>query len=119
MAQKKFFDLFPPPNFLTMPAAGISIGEDAIRYIHLKSRNGVVALADFGEEKLPEGSIVDGVPVKTDQIIAALKKLKENHRISFVNIALPEDKAYVFRATVSVPAGANLADSVGFILEEK
>ncbi len=118
MVRKSFFDLFPPPQFLSMPAAGISINEDAIRFLNFKFRNGVVILTDFGEEKLPEGSIESGAPAKKDQIISVLRKLKHGHGITYANVALPEDKAYVFKANVSVPKGANLADSVGFILEE-
>lgn len=115
---RKFFEIFPPPTFLLMPAVGLSISEDAIRYVQFKDSNGSLRLVDFGEEKLPAGSIVEGAPVKTDKIVEALRKLKREHKISFANVALPEDKAYVFKASVSVPKGANITDSVGFILEE-
>lgn len=121
MARKSFFDFFPPPDFLRMPACGISISEDAVRFVRFKrgTKGGhELVLADFGEEKLPEGSIVDGSAAKPDQIIAALKKLKQNHKILFANVALPDEKAYVFKSVISVPKGASISDSVGFILEE-
>lgn len=121
MSRKGFFDFFPPPNFLLMPAVGLSISEDAIRFVRFKrgskGSHGLV-LSDFGEEKIPSGSIVDGAPAKPDQIIAALKKLKQEHKILFANVALPDDKAYVFKSNINVPAGADIADSVAFILEE-
>lgn len=121
MARKSFFDFFPPPDFLRMPACGISISEDAVRFVRFKrgAKGGhELSLSDFGEEKLPEGSIVDGSPAKSDAIISALKKLKQEHKISFANVALPDDKAYVFKSVVAVPKGASVSDSVGFILEE-
>lgn len=101
-----------------MPAAGISLGDDAIRLINLKPRAGTLALADFAEEKLSLGAIAGGEPARKDEIISILKKLKHDYRLSFVNVSLPEDKAYVFRAEIALPRGANIADSVGFILEE-
>lgn len=121
MARKSFFDFFPPPDFLRMPAVGLSISEDAVRFVRFKrdTKGGhELVLADFGEEKLPGGSIVDGGAVKPDAVIAALKKLKQEHKISFANVALPDDKAYVFKSVVAVPKGASVSDSVGFILEE-
>jgi Tfp pilus assembly PilM family ATPase len=121
MARKSFFDFFPPPNFLQMPTVGISISEDAVRFVHFKggAKGGhELVLADFGEEKLPAGSIVDGGPAKPEAIISALRKLKQDHKISFANVALPDDKAYVFKSVISVPKGASISDSVAFILEE-
>ena len=126
MARKSFFDFFPPPNFLSMPACGLSVSEDAVRFIRFKkgghsgahSGGHKSTLSDFGEVKLSAGTIVDGSPAKPEELVSALRKLKQEHKISFANVSLPDDKAYVFKSVINVPKDANIRDAVGFILEE-
>ena len=126
MARKSFFDFFPPPNFLSMPACGLSVSEDAVRFIRFKkgghsgahSGGHKSTLSDFGEVKLSAGTIVDGSPAKPEELVSALRKLKQEHKMSFANVSLPDDKAYVFKSVINVPKDANIRDAVGFILEE-
>lgn len=96
MKRSAFYHFFPPPQFLQMPAVGLDISDAAMRYSELvETRNGMI-LGRFGEEPIPQGIIESGEVKKPEDLRAVFAKLKTDHGLEFVNVSLPEEKAYSF-----------------------
>lgn len=110
--------VFPPPEFLRMPAVGIDISDTAVRHIVFGYKNGQRYVKSFGEEKVPEGAISSGYINKPGEVTKILSAVKEKTGRSFVNASLPEEKAYLFEMQVPKLPDNELYEAVGFRLEE-
>jgi type IV pilus assembly protein PilM len=95
--KKKLFDYFPLPKFLEMPAIGLDISDDAIRFVELIKKDGLVSLGRFGIRPLPPGFVQGGEILNKDEVISILKKLREELNIRFVHASLPEEKDYLYK----------------------
>ncbi len=115
---KSFSDMFPPPRFLEMPAVGIDISEDAIRFVEFARKGTHSELKKYGKRPLPLGIIKNGEIADPDQLKTELKKLREEQKFDFAHLSLPEEKAYIFRTTVALAEPAHVHDSIEFLLEE-
>jgi len=119
MKHKRFFDFFPPPTFLTMPAVGLSIESDLIRLVSFERKHhNVLRIKNVEEYKLEQGVIVGGEIKKPEKIVAVLKNIQAEHGVRFVRLAIPEEKAYVYETVVPVPEGGDLNDAVEFSLDQ-
>lgn len=81
---------------MTLSQAGISIEDDAVRYVSLNPLR-------YGTLALPASD--------------ALAKLK-GLGVKFVSAAMPEDKSYVFATAVQSATPDDLADAVAFTIEQ-
>src|SRR3989344_3757649 len=92
--------IFPPPKFLLMPAAGIDISDETIRYLELKeSRRGLV-LGKFGEFSLPQDVISEGVIKKQSELKNILANLNKETGFEFAHVSLPEQKGYLVKLRI-------------------
>ncbi len=103
-----------------MDHVGVEIGTNVIRFIELRrtSVGGVITLGRFGEYPLP-ASLVPNVPLRSNKdLLALLRKLRKDNKVSFVEVSIPEDKAYLF--TIEIPQGdvESIQNSIEFHLEE-
>ena len=113
--------IFPAPRFLSMGVCGLDISSHMLRFIELgplSGHAGSYVPVRFGAEPLPEGIIVAGDILKKDELVQALKSFKEKYNLSFVNVSLPEEKAYLFKTIVPTAEPSELADAAAFTLEE-
>jgi type IV pilus assembly protein PilM len=101
-----------------MPVAGLDIGENVIRYIEFGGRNDIKFVKKFGERRLPKGAIEAGYINQPEEVIKALTDIKKEADLHFVNVSLPEEKAYVFKLEMPPIGGAELRDAIGFHIEE-
>lgn len=116
---KSILDFFPPPRFLQMAPVGLSISDTAIRFVDLRpSAGGNLKLHSYAEKKIPAGLISGGYIHNIDELTKILKEFKEEHHLSFVRVALPEEKAYLFKTEINSTDEKNLRDSVEFKIEE-
>jgi len=99
--RSKFFAIFPPPDVLAMPSAGLHISDDAIRAIFFKKNHSHYSVNSFFERALPKGLIDGGIITNENALAQELKKVKEKMGLTFVRVALPESRMYLF--TVDVP----------------
>ncbi|MFQ5661918.1 MAG: type IV pilus assembly protein PilM [Candidatus Paceibacteria bacterium] len=117
---KGFFSgLFPVPKFLAMPAVGIDISDDSIRFVELKnSRKGKI-LSRFGEYKIPMGLVLNGEIQDVEKLSQELKKMKEENNIEVIRASLPEEKVYLFQTYIPKDAEEDQIRSIiEFKLEE-
>ncbi len=118
MKSKRFFDFFPPPTFLTMPAAGISIESDALRVISFEEKHGHRTLCISAEIPLDKGAIVDGAIALPDKVLKALQKIHDDHGVRFARVSVPEEKAYVYESVIPMPEDGEIRDAVEFSLDQ-
>ena len=76
--EKSFFTrVFPTPKFLAMPAVGIDISDDSIRFVELVNKKEGKILSRFGEYKIPAGLVLNGEIQDVEKLSEELKKIKE------------------------------------------
>ncbi|MAJ97424.1 MAG: hypothetical protein CMI56_02300 [Parcubacteria group bacterium] len=100
--------LFPPPEFLAMPAAGIDISDTSIKYLDATYSPAGLVPRVFDVIRLPSGVVVEGVVQDRSKLSDALRELKEHHGRTFANVSLPEEHAYLY--TIEVPTAHKQKD---------
>lgn len=115
---RSFFDFFPPPKFLEMPAAGISVSDDAVRFIEFKPKKGILLLNSWAEHPLEKGTVLGGIIQDQEKFLDVLKKLASDKKVKRARVALPEEKSFVYTAKVTVPEGADIRTAVEFTLSD-
>jgi type IV pilus assembly protein PilM len=116
--KKTFFEFFPPPRFLTMPAFGLNISDHSIKIMEI-IHGSKMKVGKFGNEPIPD-EVIKSVNINDrGKLEDILRKLKEKYDMSFIRVSLPEEKAYVFK--VKVPKTENeeqIKNSIEFQLED-
>lgn len=115
-----FYDHFPTPEYLTLSTSGISVTDESIHFIQL--RHGLMGtglkLAHFEKVPLPEGVVESGFINKPEKLTEILADLARRYRLSYVRATLPEERAYLFTASIDKVREEGLRDAVAFIIEE-
>ncbi|MDR3547207.1 MAG: pilus assembly protein PilM [Candidatus Pacebacteria bacterium] len=90
-----------PPQYLTLPTAGIDVSASAIKVATLADHLGGLRVAAFGDERLVPGAVTGGEISEKAGVTAALKEIAHKYGVRRANIALPESRGYLFEATVT------------------
>lgn len=91
---------FPPPQYLAVPTAGVEISISGAKFITLRRVAAGIIIDSFGSYAYEDGVIESGDILKKEVVHTVLGKIKKNHTVEAVNIALPEQKSYLFQAVV-------------------
>lgn len=111
-------DLFPPPAFLYMPAAGLDLADEKVRFVRLKRRKGNFMLEAYGEETIPKGLLVGGTVKEPERLRALLREFARKHDLRFVRATLPEEKVYLVTMRLPLVDGSELRTTITASLEE-
>ena len=118
MQRSKFYQFFPPPRFLQMPAVGLDISDVSMRFAELlETRHGLV-IGRFAERTIPRGIIESGEVKKPVDLRAILNDLKKEYDLEFVSVSLPEEKAYLFDLHLPKMKYSEIRGSIELSLEE-
>lgn len=109
---------FPTPKFLAMPAVGIDISDQSVKYIYLERLNGSLRIAAYGRHDIPDGVIEAGLIKKPNDLVFILKKLKTELPTDLVRVALPEEPAYLFATDVPLMKEEEIRESLVLQLEK-
>ncbi len=115
---RSFFDFFPVPRFLEMPAPGLSLTDSCIRFIEFKKDHRGITVKQFGESPLPPGTIHQGIIQDAKVLTKALEEFREKHDVEYVRTMLPEEKAYLFTTKIRTEEGQDLRTGIEFTIEE-
>lgn len=113
-----FSRLFPPPNFLTTPGAGLDISDESIKALFFQKKGDSLALGGFFEEKIPEGVLVGGEIKNKETLITLLSDFRKKNNLTFVHTALPEERSYVVRLRLENVARSDIKNSIELQLVE-
>ncbi|OGZ05494.1 MAG: hypothetical protein A2845_05785 [Candidatus Lloydbacteria bacterium RIFCSPHIGHO2_01_FULL_49_22] len=107
------------PKFLSMPAVGFDISADALRFIELdKNRNGCLEVVRHATRNFPLGIISEGHVRDKKKLQDAIASLAKEHDLSFANISLPEEQAYLANMRIPRVSPGDLHDTIELRLEE-
>ncbi|MCR4311446.1 MAG: type IV pilus assembly protein PilM [Candidatus Taylorbacteria bacterium] len=113
-----FSDFFPVPKLLRMQPVGLSLTEWGIHVVELVKRGEGLTLGRFGARAIPTGAIQEGYVHDKQAVIDALRPLQQELGIEFVSVALPEEKAYLFKTEVPIIAKDTIREALELRLEE-
>lgn len=118
LRKSRFFDYFPPPEFLTMPAVGVDISDRSIHFIQLVRKGRGFVLGKYGHEKIPGGLITEGGIEDAPALEEILTKLRKKHGLDFVRVSLPEQKGYLLKMKLPLMKRSEVRGSLELRLEE-
>lgn len=119
MLSKKILKFFPPPKFLNIPYAGVSMSDKHIRIIQLEAGKGNnLKIKKFAELPLPIGAITAGRVNNKEQIVSVLKELKKMTGIEYARVSIPEEKAYLFEIEIPIVQPKEVKSAIEFKIEE-
>lgn len=118
MQRSKFYQFFPPPQFLQMPAVGIDISDASMRFVELVEKRKGFVVGRFGERAVPRGVIESGEVKKPAELRAIFSEIKKTYNLEFVSVSLPEEKAYLFELRLPTMKYDNVRGAIELVLEE-
>jgi len=118
MQRSKFYQFFPPPQFLQMPAVGLDISDTAMRFVELIEKRRGFVIGAFGEYPIPRGVIESGEVKKPEELRAIFLEVKKKHKFEFVSVSLPEEKAYLFELRLPLMKYSEVRGAIELGLEE-
>ena len=118
MSRANFLRLFPTPRYLAMPAVGVDISDQSIKFMQLAFRRGQIVIERYGEKPIPVGVIESGTIRDSASLIKILTELKSEHQLTEVVASMPEEEAYIARLTLPTMKPSELRGSIELQLEE-
>lgn len=95
--------ILPPPTYLTMPCVGVDISDTSLKYVSFfpgVEGDKYRTLKQWGNIAIPSGIVQRGQVEDPVQLIAALKEFKAESNAEFINVSLPEERAYLFETEI-------------------
>lgn len=97
----KVLSLFPPPSWLSMPAAGLDVSDHSVKCVSFsKTRKHGRRLDSYASTSLPRGVIERGRVIDKKKLAEVLRLFAREHNIRFARASLPEEEGYIFPAYV-------------------
>jgi type IV pilus assembly protein PilM len=95
--------LFPPPTYISLPAIGVDISDTSLKYIGFERahmHDAELSLTHWGDISIPEGVVERGNVHDLGVLVNALTEVKKKTAAEYVNVSLPEERAYLFETTI-------------------
>lgn len=108
---------FPPPPILSMPGAGIDIGNSSVKAVSFRTHTGPCFLNSYIQAELAEGVVINGDIEKPDALVEVLRSFRLRERIHVAHVSLPERKAYLYQVLIPKSEKGDLRSAVEFSLE--
>ena len=118
MKFNKIFDSFPPPKFLDIPFAGLSISDTSVRSIQFGRKSGKLFIEKYIEKPIPAGVVSSGQIINQDEVVRLLKEVKNELNLDYVKVSLPEERAYLFTAKIPIVEQKELRSAIESKMEE-
>ena len=118
MKRARFLRLFPTPRYLAMPAAGLDISDQSVKFIKLAWRGGEIVIEHYGEQSIPVGTIESGAVRNPTALADILTTLKQKYRLTEVVASMPEEEAYIVHLALPARQPSELRESIELQLEE-
>lgn len=117
MKRDIFFELFPVPDFLLLPAVGLDMSDRSVKYVELEV-SGLAKIKKFGERQMLPGVIEEGRVKNKPEAIKILTDLKKELNLKNVIASLPEDEAFIVRMKIPPMKKKEIRGSIELQLEE-
>jgi len=101
-----------------MPAVGLDISSNSIRFMEMLRTSSGLRPGRYGEKSIPEGVGYSEDVHNNKSLKKTLKELASEYDLKFVNVSLPEEKAYIFQTSFPKVEAKELRDAIELGLEE-
>lgn len=118
MSRANFLRLFPTPHYLAMPAVGLDISDQSVKFMRLTLRGGNIVIDRYGERAVPVGVVESGAVRNVEALAKVLIELKEEYKLTEVVASMPEEEAYIVRLALPARKESELREGVELQLEE-
>jgi type IV pilus assembly protein PilM len=108
---------FPVPTYLSFPSVGIDVSPFAVRFMEILPSKKHFVVGRYAHERL-KSEFKIGHPESMEEARKILLKWKKMYDLKFVEISLPEEKAYLFKINIPYDTDTNMRASIEFNLEE-
>ena len=93
----------PPPAYLLLPSIGVDISDTSLKYVSFEATaksNESKRLKQWGDITIPNGILERGQVLDVRQLASVLEEFKDKTGAEFVNVSLPEERAYLFETEI-------------------
>jgi type IV pilus assembly protein PilM len=102
-----------------MPSVGLDISSHSVRVVELiKKSDNTLILGRHAERKIPASAIYSEDIQTNQEVSKVLQALRRELHLRFVDVSLPEEKAYLFTTSVPNLPDIELRQAIEFQLEE-
>ncbi len=101
-----------------MPAVGLDISDQSVKFAEIVPRRGRLSLARYGEHPIELGIIEAGEVRAREALAKSLAELRSAHGFHYVVASLPEEEAYIVRLKLPDMPRRDLRGSIELQLEE-
>lgn len=95
--------LLPPPQYITLPSAGVDISDTSLKYIVFSPNShvrGSLTLDAWGDIDIPSDTLSRGNVQNPAQLQKVLEEVRTKIPTPYVRISLPEERAYLFETEI-------------------
>lgn len=95
--------LFPPPRYISLPSIGVDISDTSLKYVAFErehARDSELSLQKWGDIDIPAGVVERGSVHDQAVLTSVLREVKKRTNAEYVNVSLPEERAYLFETTI-------------------
>lgn len=118
MFSNLFNRFFPTPAFLSVPAFGLDISDESLKFVLLTVTTKGIRLNKYGERKIPPGIIELGKIKNSKLLEEILLSLSKEEGIKSVRVSLPEEQVYLFKMHLEKSDLVNIREGIELSLEE-
>jgi Tfp pilus assembly PilM family ATPase len=118
MKHARFFDFFPTPKFLEMPAPGLALNDSGLKFIEFSPATRSLVVKRFGKATLPAGIISGGVIQDRESLVRALEDFKKSFDLRYIRTSLPEERSYLFQTAIPRVSKDELHTAIESTIEE-
>ncbi len=101
-----------------MPAVGLDISADAVRFIELEHKGGQLEVTRYASRNFPLGIIREGHVEDKKRLQDVIAALALEYKLTFANVSLPEEQAYLANMRIPRVAPGEIRDAIELSLEE-
>ncbi len=118
MFRNSYNKFFPTPKFLEMPAFGLDISDESIKFIELRVEETGIRVGKYGERKIPPGIVESGKIKDSKQMEEILLALKKEVNMKSVRVSILENQIYLFKFRLEKAGLTSIRESIELSLEE-
>jgi type IV pilus assembly protein PilM len=101
-----------------MPAVGLDISDDAVRFMELTQHGKHLEVARYATRNFPLGVVHDGHVRDKKKLQETIVSLAREFKLTFANVALPEEQAYLVNMRIPKVAPGAIRETIELRLEE-
>lgn len=107
------------PSSIQLPAFGLDISDNSLKYVQLVETKTGLRLGMFGSAEIPEGIVASGIVKKEDALGSALKgAFSQKKGMAYASLSLPEEQGFVRLIRIPRVSENEVEETVSLQLEE-